>query len=264
MPPSALATIAAGDAAVVLDAILAVPPHAAVVRGLPVDDGGDTFVALGSALGTPIDQDRAGNVLYAVEDAASRGEYDGIRGSKLQIALPFHTDSPSGFGGGTPDLFGLLCVRSAAAGGETELCDGAGAWDDLVAADPVAARRLQAPVTMDRTPEARPGEPTEVEVAPVVVAADGRPRFRYNRAWIDLAGRRLHGEVPTDVRAACDALDAALERASRWTVRLDTGEALFVDNARALHRRGAFDDPPDAPGRLLWRLWLRREDENTF
>ena len=49
-------------------------------------------------------------------------------------------------------------------------------------------------------------------MAPVVVDADDQPRYRYNRAWIDLAGRRLHGEVPADVRAACDALDAALER----------------------------------------------------
>jgi Taurine catabolism dioxygenase TauD, TfdA family len=260
MRPGALATVDASRAAVDLDGILAVPPYATVVRGLPVDDGGDAFVALGSALGRPIDQDRAGNVLYAVEDAASRGEYDGIRGSKLQVALPFHTDSPSGFGGGTPDVFGLLCVRSAAAGGETELCDGSVAWDGLLATDPASARRLQEPVTMDRTPEARPGEPTEVDVAPVVVDGDGRPRFRYNRVWIDLAGRRLHGEVPADVRTACDALDEALERAPRWSVRLDTGEALFVDNARALHRRGAFEDPPGAPGRLLWRLWLRRGD----
>jgi hypothetical protein len=260
MPAGALATIGAGAAAADLAALLALPPYAAVVRGLPVDDGGDAFVGLGSALGTPIDQDRAGNVLYAVEDAASRGEYDGVRGSKLQIALPFHTDSPSGFGGGTPDVFGLLCVRSAVAGGETELCDGAVAWDDLVTTDPASARRLQEPVTMDRTPESRPGEPTEVDVAPVAVDTEGRPRFRYNRAWIDLAGRRLHGDVPADVRDACDALDGALERAPRWSIRLDTGEALFVDNARALHRRGAFDDPAGAPGRLLWRLWLRRGD----
>ena len=225
---------------------------------LPVDDDGDAFVALGSTLGRAIDQDRAGNVLYAVEDAASRGAYDGIRGSKLQIALPFHTDSPSGFGGGTPDIFGLLCVRPAASGGETELCDGAAAWADLLATDPDAADRLQQPVTMDRTPEARPGEPTEVDVVPVVVDADGWPRYRYNRAWIDLAGRRLHGEVPTGIRVVCDALDAALEQAPRWSVRLEAGEALFVDNALALHRRGAFDDPSDGPGRLLWRLWLRR------
>ena len=113
---------------------------------------------------------------------------------------------------------------------------------------------------MDRTPESRPGEPTEVDVAPVAVGPDDRPRYRYNRAWIDLAGRRLHGEVPADVRAACDALDAALERAPRWSVRLAAGEALFVDNARALHRRGAFDDPAGGPGRLLWRLWLRRPE----
>jgi hypothetical protein len=106
---------------------------------------------------------------------------------------------------------------------------------------------------MDRTPEARPGEPTEVDLAPVTGGPDGRPAFRYNRAWIDLAGRRLHGEVPDDVRVACDALDAALESAPRWTVQLEPGQALFADNARTLHRRSAFDGD-----RLLWRLWVRR------
>jgi alpha-ketoglutarate-dependent taurine dioxygenase len=228
------------------------PPHFAIVDGVPVDDDGAAFLALGRSLGRLIDQNRAGDVLYAVEDAASRGEYDGIRGSKLNVALPFHTDSPSGFGGGTPDIFGLLCVRSAD-GGATELCDGIAAWAALVDADPAAAARLQQPVTMDRTPESRPGEPTEVDLPPVTVDADGRPAFRYNRAWIDLAGRRLHGEVPPDVRDACDALDAALEAAPRWTVHLEPGQALFADNARTLHRRSAFDGD-----RLLWRLWVRR------
>jgi alpha-ketoglutarate-dependent taurine dioxygenase len=226
-------------------------PHFTVVDGVPTDDGGAAFIELGRGVGALIDQNRAGDLLYAVEDAASRGEYDGIRGSKLNIALPFHTDSPSGFGGGTPDVFALLCVR-AAAGGETELCDGVAAWSKLVATDPGAAERLQQPVTMDRTPEARPGEPTEVDLPPVTVDADGVPSYRYNRAWIDLAGRRLHGEVPADVRDACDALDEALEAAPRWSVLLEPGQALFASNTRVLHRRAAFEGD-----RLLWRLWMK-------
>ena len=76
------------------------------------------FWLLGHRIGIPVTQDVEGTLLFDVKDKG----YDvtqGARFSGTTVESSFHTDNA--FGRAVPDLVGLLCLRPAVRGGESQL-----------------------------------------------------------------------------------------------------------------------------------------------
>jgi hypothetical protein len=107
--------------------------------------------------------------------------------------------------------------------------------------------------------------------APVLFfGADGGPRFRYLRDYLESAHRRRGAPLDEEQLWALDALDSALELSElQFRCTLAPGEILVLDDLRMFHGRTSFSDfleapPPDreAPGapsrRCFERLWISK------
>ena len=243
----------------------------AVLRGFPVDRHSEEesrllYAILGLQLGTILPQTVRGDLLYSVRDEGLRLENDygrpGVRISKTAGAFVYHTDSPSALAGHTPDVVGLLVLRTAKSGGESALVSGYAVHQMLRTEYPRHWQRLHRPFWVDRRAELPPGE---VPVRRVPVFADnGRLVVRYLRFYI-VKGQELRGEpLSPDDEAALDALDEMTHRPGvALSMPLDRGDIQLIDNTFLLHSRAAYEDHADpALKRHYVRLWLAMEAAN--
>ncbi|GAA1616872.1 TauD/TfdA family dioxygenase [Kribbella sancticallisti] len=223
------------------------------VSGFPVDD---ERVELGfwgycTGLGDPLPQNRNLSRVDVVANVDPRS----VRGAKTNRALAFHTDMANT----TPDVFALLTVRQATAGGASKLARIADLTDALMS-QPEVYVTLRQPFMFDRSGDVSDGVEPVFE-SPIVSVRQGVPSVVYNRARIH-RGHRLVGQPLTAAQqAALDALDELLatsDAVHRFT--LQSGDVLFVDNRAVLHAREEFEDT--APqGRHLLRVWLQARNE---
>ncbi|MCS6799483.1 MAG: TauD/TfdA family dioxygenase [Myxococcota bacterium] len=149
--------------------------------------------------------------------------------------VPLHTDHP------VADVIGWWCERQDPVGGAMRLLDG---WDVVARLDTGTQRTLR---DTHLCASAHPG--AEPSIHPVWTDGHGGARLFY-APW-------LLPVVPSARRArALAELERALRAASATSslaVRLQPGEALWIDNHRILHGRGALD--PRSP-RRLHRVWV--------
>jgi alpha-ketoglutarate-dependent taurine dioxygenase len=225
-----------------------------VVKGLPSGDSKEeaaaAFMTLGSLLGTPLPQNRDGDLLDEVRDVGGATP----RGAKTNRALVYHTD----FATSIPDVFALFAIRQAKEGGESLMVSGYAVHDELLRTRPDALARLYRDWHFDRTGDVAPGQEPVLK-APVFSRSNERLKVFYNRARIH-RGHRVAGEsLQAEDVEALDAFDELLSSPEfTFTFALEPGDALFADNSVVLHNRTAFVDF-DEPERkrLLYRLWLR-------
>jgi hypothetical protein len=150
--------------------------------------------------------------------------------------VPLHTDQPE------VDVIGWYCDRQDDADGATLLFDMKPFVDRL----PLDLRTRLFDVRL-LTPPVTGGPPT---MAWPVLRRRGSGVAVFCSPWL-----RSASPIPEHV-AALETFRAELSRAitnERVAVRLAAGEALFVDNGRVLHGRGAI--APDSQ-RSLRRLWI--------
>jgi alpha-ketoglutarate-dependent taurine dioxygenase len=194
--------------------------------------------------------------LCADEEAVSALEVrsDGPAGEYIPYTdrrLGWHTD---GYYNEEPRrirAFLLHCVRAAAEGGVNELLDPEIAYIYLRDENPDFVRALMAPDAMRVPANVQGGRVLRAAfTGPVLAVEPGtgnlvmryteRSRFvqwrddRTTRAAIGFLAELLRSEIPYKFR-----------------YRLAPGEGLINNNV--LHNRSAFRDPPEGPGRLLWR-----------
>jgi alpha-ketoglutarate-dependent taurine dioxygenase len=211
---------------------------------------------LGQALGEPFAQNVQGTLLYDVRDTGQDVRY-GARFSVTNAESSFHTDNS--FGDHPLDYVGLLCVRSAKAGGRSQLVSGRSVADTLRRRDPAAWEVLRRPFHVDRRGGQRPGEPPTARVP--VVHGDGEDLlWRYLRYWIEAGHVRANQPLTAEQVRALDALDAVLaDPALRVEFTLVPGDMFFINNRWLLHNRTAFEDHAESEKRRHYvRLWLRR------
>jgi hypothetical protein len=209
---------------------------------------------VGLGLGQPVEQNVQGTVLYDVRDTG-QSVAQGARFSVTNAESSFHTDNS--FGDRVVDTVGLLCLRTARAGGQSQVVSGYAARAALQAERPEALAVLRRPFQVDRRGGVRAGEAPTVAV-PVFAEAGDELLVRYLRCWIEV-GHQKAGEPLTPAQvAALDRLDTVLARpALRAEFDLRPGQMLFVNNRWILHNRTAFADHPEpARRRHLVRLWL--------
>ena len=226
-----------------------------LLRGLPVAQWTDrenriAIWGLGTHLGLPVGQDRAGSLLHDVRDTGRRfGSDDSIRYYETSHAIRLHTD------GG--DIFALGCVRRGARGGRSLVVSAVEVFNEIVRRRPDLAVVLQQDFWMDARGQHPDGD--RCQVLPIYTHHDGLLSIVLKPEYINSAQRF------DDVPRLTDAQREALELFHRVTrepgVALEfdmrPGDVLLASNHTLMHGRTAFEDD-SAPGnrRHLLRLWL--------
>jgi len=242
----------------------------AVFRGLDLDaltevEARIAYAGLGTHVGAIVPQNLRGERLYSIRDEGIRPEVEygrtGVRFSKSSAAFDFHTDSPSRVAGITPDVIGLLVLRTAKSGGDSVLVNGYALHNILRAERPDILERLYRPFWVDRRAELPPGEEPVLPVA--VFAFDGRLTLRYLRFYIT-KGQEWKGEPlsESDIEAL-EYFEAVMHRPGiAVRVPLERGDIQWISNASLLHSRTAYEDyaEPERKRHYL-RLWLANRVE---
>lgn len=226
-----------------------------VLRGLPVADYSQEFAAtifcgIGAHLGSVRSQNAAGHILGHVRDLGASSKDPNARIYQTAERQTFHTDSA--------DVVGLLCIREAKEGGQSQLVSAETIYNRMRALRPDLLEKLFDPLPTDRRGEVPEGAKPWMTIPPLSWH-EGHLTVFYQRQYIDSAQRfedamRLS---PAHVEAL-DMFDAlANDPALHFGMQLQPGDMQFVYNHSQLHDRTGFVDWPEAHKRRhLLRLWL--------
>jgi hypothetical protein len=230
-----------------------------LLRRFPIDllDEVETelaYVGLGLHLGTPVSQDAAGTILGHVRDERVERTGPEVRLYRTRERQDFHTDGA--------DIIGLLCLRTARAGGESKLASSYAVYNEILRRRPDLLEVLYEPMWWDRNGEESPGDDPAFPM-PILHDVNGMPRVFYIGWYIRDAQR--HAMVPrlTDgQRAALDLIETvANDPAFHVEMDFRPGDVQLLNNATILHSREAYEDDNDpAERRHLLRLWLSAHD----
>lgn len=227
-----------------------------LIRGLPVhqmskEDAGTIFWGIGTYLGAASAQNAFGDVLGHVWDLGKDPINDtSSRGYQSRLKLSFHTDAT--------DVVGLLCLRTAKAGGLSSVVSSAALHNEILTHRPDLLEVLYQPFSWDLRGEEPPGHSPYVSL-PVFVQHHGRVFCRYIRRYIESAQR--FPEVPRLTEPQQEALalveTLAHEERFRYNMEFAPGDMQFVMNYSVLHSRTAYEDHEEQNRkRHLLRLWL--------
>lgn len=218
------------------------------VRDLSVEDAGVVFTEFGKLLGCPRSQNGAGDLLGNVRNVGADVTDPNVRIYQTDKRQTFHTDST--------DVVGLLCLETAASGGESLLVSASTIYNRMLRRAPASAALLFQPVATDRRGEVPPGHKPYFTI-PVLSWYDQKLTVLYQRQYIESAKR--FEDAPPLTEAMVEALDLFDEIANDPAVHvrmtLERGDMQFVHNHSLLHDRTGFVDRPGSPRHLL-RLWL--------
>jgi hypothetical protein len=226
-----------------------------VVRGLPVERWGDASAALvywllGLHLGRPGAQNPEGDLLGHVRDTGENAADPFVRRYRTAGDIAYHCD--------LADAVGLLCLRTARAGGASRLVSSVTVYDELLRRRPDLVERLYEPFCLDRRNEQGTSGPGWVPVIPCRYAG-GKLRTFYHSDYFRSVTR--HADVPPFTKQEQELLDLYEAIAAEPELRLDmqfaVGDIQLVSNHVVLHARTAYEDAPDPTRqRHLLRLWL--------
>ena len=243
----------------------------AIMEKLPIDSvplevATTMHWLLGSLLGRPVAQNfKDGKMLYEVMDlTAGKGKnIIGVRGSHTNADLSFHTDCSSNIA--PPDYVGLMCVRPALEGGESQLTNWYSVYNKLLESRPDLCARGFKPILFDRQREHSDDDPRILSRPPF--AFDGNITLRYserlNRQGYKIAKQSMDQETE-DMLSAIDEILTDPEM--RVDLNFESGQIQWINNASIGHRRTSYVDHPGEPSlrRCLVRMWLREEGKISY
>jgi hypothetical protein len=276
LEPSALRRAAALPATALLKELQEVLCHAQVDErlrsdGLVVLSGLDALslenwprllVAVCGVLGLLLPQSMtdAGQVVREIRYRGGGLDNRTIRYSDSRLGGSYHSDGVP-MPGPLPDLLALLCLRSAARGGEVVFVDSSAALD-------AATRRMpRLPVVLGRDfyfDQRRKDDPAATVIRRIVERAGGGDQLIYLRDYVE-SGHSMAGVRPlaSEEILAMDILDEVLDdEALHIEGRLSPGQIAISDNHRYLHGRHEFPEEADEEGgRLMLRCWVRTSSD---
>jgi hypothetical protein len=238
------------------------------LRGFPVGRYGEEdlrrlYFGLGTHLGTPVFQNRTGEMMRAIRDEGAHvgqtyGQVqDAQKGTTFLSsyartltsgALRFHTDRT--------DVVGLLCVRQARAGGVSTLASTPAIHNAILARRPDLLEVLFQDFWRSRFGE----EGTTKETAyplPIFGLRDGKFTSHYSLTFIEAA--QMAPGVPKLTDAQREAIDVLMKTAQElcFEMTLEPGDLQLINSHVTYHGRTPFeDDAASGHDRLLLRLWL--------
>lgn len=227
----------------------------ALMRGLPVDDWGvelsaAAFYGIGAHMGSARSQNAKGHILGHVRDLGRDPNDPSARIYQTTARQTFHTDST--------DIVGLLCLKTAKAGGESMLVSAMTAYNVMRAEAPELALELFRPNAIDRRGEVPVGMKGYYLLSPLTWH-EGRLTVHYQRRYIDSAERFDDAPRLTEKRiAALDMFDRlANDPANKLDMEFKPGDIQLAHNHTLMHDRLGFEDWPEPERRRhLLRLWL--------
>ncbi len=240
------------------------------LRGLPVaryseDQLRKLYYGLGSNLGTPVSQNRAGELMRAIRDEGGDlgSRYGQIEAERTRDGKPFlssyaRTLSSGGlrFHTDRTDVVGLLCVRQAAKGGVSMICSSVAVMNAMLRRRPDLAAALFEPIHRSRLGE-ESNSAESIYALPIFGVRGGRFTSHYSLTYIEAA--QMVPGVPKLTEAQRDAITLLAELAGElaFEMTFEPGDIQFLNSHVTYHARTPFeDDRTSGRDRMLLRLWL--------
>jgi hypothetical protein len=227
-----------------------------MLRGLPVDDytraeQAIAYMGIGSYLGRSRSQNAKGHLLGHVKDLGLDVTDPRVRYYQTRRRLEYHTDSI--------DLVGLLCLKTARAGGESFVVSSMTLFNEIRARRPDLVPALFEPFPTDRRGEVPEGMKPWFDM-PMYHWHAGRLTCIYVRQYIESA-QRLFPEAARLTSAQREVMDLMDELSNDPGIHLSMaflpGDVQFLHNHQILHSRNDFENWPEPERhRHLLRLWL--------
>lgn len=205
------------------------------------------YIRLGTLLGTPVGQDRAGNLITHIRD--ERNQAGPGRKYQTNLSQDFHSDAS--------ELVGLLCLKPARAGGISRIVSSHAVYNEMLRRAPHLVEIMYRPMPWSRH-RTHHGMAPYFELAPIA-EVDGAPRIFFIPWYIRQS--QQHDAAPhlTDDQLAALALmeQVANDPAFHIEMNFQPGDVQLLNNATVLHSREAYEDHDDLRlRRHLLRLWL--------
>ena len=233
----------------------------AIVERLPIEqytvqEALAMYWLIGQFLGSPMEQNIQGTLLYDVRDTG-QNVAQGARFSVTNAESSFHNDNS--FGETLPELVGLLCLHTAKSGGQSQLISGYALHNELLENHPDVLETLYQLFCFDRRGQFKAGE-SPTSQFPIFQWSGDELTLRYLHYYIQVGHERAGKMLTTDQKKALDVVEGLLCRADfRVEFNLQPGQMLFTNNRWILHNRTAFEDYTDPERRRHYvRLWLRQ------
>jgi hypothetical protein len=227
-----------------------------LLRGLPVErmtraEQAIAYLGMGSWLGAFRSQNAKGHLLGHVKDLGLDIGDPRVRYYQTNRRLEYHTDSV--------DIVGLLCLKTARAGGESYLASSMTVFNELLARRPDLVPALFEPFPTDRRGEVPEGMRPWFDI-PIYHWHAGRLSCIYVRQYIESA-QKLFPEARSLTPAQREAMDLIDELCNDPFIHLSMdfrpGDIQLLHNHQILHSRGDFENWPEPERhRHLLRLWV--------
>jgi hypothetical protein len=227
-----------------------------MLRGLPVErwtrrEQAIAYLGLGAWLGRPRSQNAKGHLLGHVKDLGLDIRDPAVRYYQTNRRLEYHTDSV--------DIVGLLCLRTAKAGGESYLASSMSVYNEVLRRRPELLPALFEPFATDRRGEVPEGMQPWFEI-PVFHWHAGRLSCIYVRQYIESAQKHF-AAAPRLSAAQVAAMnlvdDLCNDPAIHLAMDFRPGDIQLLHNHQILHSRGDFENWPEPERhRHLLRLWV--------
>jgi hypothetical protein len=218
--------------------------------GHSIEEVEKMYWAIGTHLGTALSQNSLGMRMTRVQEERLADGSSAARGTKSRFDLAMHCDSA--------DVVGLMCVRPAQQGGNTQFSSVLSVHNDLLEKRPDVLPILYKGFPHHRRGEQPDGQPnvTPYDI-PIFCNVDGYISsyiaFGSIYAGCHAAGRKITDEE----QEALDVLQEAMNRL-QFDMQWDAGDACFNNNLAMFHSRSEYVDWQDpAKGRLLLRYWIQ-------
>ncbi len=227
-----------------------------VLRGVPVErysmeEAAAAFLGIGAWFGKPVSQNGKGHILGHVKDLGRNINDPTARIYQTTHKQTFHTNSV--------DIVGLLCLKTAKAGGLSRIVSSMLLYNEMYRRRPDLAAVLFGPFCFDRRGEVPAGKKGWYETPIFHWHADRLSVFYGNRYYIQSAQR--FPEAPRVTARQTEALDLfdtlANDPANYLDIEFKPGDVQLIHNHVILHDRTDYEDWPEPERkRHLLRLWL--------
>ena len=227
-----------------------------MLRGFPVEryareEQAIAYMGTGSYFGKARSQNAKGHLLGHVKDLGLDIKDPKVRYYQTNRRLEYHTDSV--------DVVGLLCLKTAKAGGESFIASSMTLYNEVLARRPDLLPALFEPYPTDRRGEVPEGMHPWFDM-PIFHWHAGCLTCIYVRQYIESA-QALFPQAKRLSREQVQAMDLLDELVNHPQIHLSMaflpGDMQFLHNHQILHSRNDFENWPEpARHRHLLRLWL--------
>ncbi|UZN51701.1 TauD/TfdA family dioxygenase [Cupriavidus cauae] len=227
-----------------------------LLKGFPVDEWTEqearlAYWGMSLHMGVARTQNRASEIMNDVRNEGGEYKVKGGRGYNTNAGLDFHQDSC--------DVVGLLCRRTAKAGGTSKVISSIALYDEVQRRRPDLIPVLKGTFFHSYQGTQDPSQPPYYR-CPIFGSHPEYFAARTNRKNT-VAAQRDFPELPRLGPQQIEALDLLDELMPSellcYTMELEQGDMQLLNNYVTLHSRTPFEDH-DEPDRKrhLFRLWL--------